>query len=92
MKWVEIIELRTAEKDPAIVEQTIMTLMIEFGKTGSMKDIKMYRDAMLENVSCIQMHWSSGRVEPHGSSPGLCMAHILKEFGLVSHSVWVEAE
>jgi hypothetical protein len=92
MKWMEVIELRTAETNPEIVQQTITTLIVEFGRTGSRKDIKMYRDALLENVASIHVHWSSGRAEPQGSATGLCMAHILKEFGLVSHSVWIEAE
>jgi hypothetical protein len=92
MKWMEVIELRTAEKNPESVEQTLMTLISEFGKTDSMQDIKMYRDALLENDACIHMHWTSGKVEPQGSATGLCMVHILKEFGLVSHAVWIEAE
>jgi hypothetical protein len=92
MKWMEVIELRTAENNPEFVEQTLTTLISEFGKTGSMQDIKMYRDALLENDACIHMHWASGSVEPQGSATGLCMVHILKKFGLVSHSVWIEAE
>jgi len=92
MKWMEVIELRTAEKDPKIVEQIMIALKIEFGKTSGMRDMKMYRDALLDNDACIHMHWTSGRIEPQGSTTGLCMVHILKEFGLVSHSVWTEAE
>jgi hypothetical protein len=92
MKWMEVIELRTAEKSPEFVERTLRTLITEFGKADSTKDIKMYRDALLENDACIHMHWASGRVEPQGSATGLCMVHILKEYGLVSHSVWIETE
>jgi hypothetical protein len=29
-------------------------------------------------------------VEPQGSATGLCLIHVLKTFGLTSHSVWVE--
>jgi hypothetical protein len=92
MKWMEVIELRTAEKDPEILRQVLIALKIEFGKTGSMKDLKMYRDAHLENDASIHMHWVSGKVEPQGSAIGFCISNILKEFGLVSHSVWIEAE
>jgi hypothetical protein len=69
-----------------------MAPITEFGKTGSMKDIKMYRDALLENDACIHMHWASGSAEPQDSATGLCFAHILTEYGLVSHSVWTEME
>jgi len=92
MKWMEVIELRTAEKNPAFVEQTLTTLIVELGEAGNMEDIKIYRDALLENDACIHVHWASGRAEPQGSTAGLCMVHILKEFGLVSHSVWIEAD
>lgn len=92
MKWMEVIELRTAEKNSVFVDQTLMTMINEFGKTGSMEDIKIYHDALLENDACIHMHWTSLRAEPQGSAAGLCIVHILKEFGLVSHSVWIEAE
>ena len=89
---MEVIKLRTAEKNLDFVEQTLTNLIIEFGNTGGMKDIKMYRNALLGNDALIYIHWASGRAEPQGSATGLCIAHILKEFGLVSHSVWIEAE
>lgn len=92
MKWVEVIELRTAEINPAFVAQTVTNLIREFGEVGGMEAIKLYRDALLENDASIHLHWKSERVERQGSATGLCMVHLLKKFGLVSHCVWVETE
>lgn len=92
MKWMEVIKLRATEKKPELVEQMLMELITEFGKTSGMKDMKMYRNALLENDACILIYWASGKAEPQGSATGLCIAHILKEFGMVSHSIWVEGK
>lgn len=90
MKWMEVIRLRIAENTPQLVEQEIMKLIMEVGYNSSMKDIKLYRHAAVANDLNINLHWESGGAEPQGSATGLCLVHVLKEYGLVSHSVWVE--
>jgi hypothetical protein len=90
MKWMEVIRLRIAEKSPELVEQEIVKLITEVGYSGSMKDIKLYRHAAVDNDLNVNLHWESGSAEPQGSATGLCLVHVLKVYGLVSHSVWVE--
>jgi hypothetical protein len=90
MKWMEVINLRTAENNLEFIEPMLTKLITEIANTGGMKDIKMYRGAVLENDACIHIHWASRKAELQGSATGLCVVHILKEFGMVSHSVWVE--
>ncbi len=90
MKWMEVIKLRTAENNLEFMEPLLRKLMVENGNTGGMEEIKMYRNALLDHDACIHIHWASQRAEPQGSATGLCMVHILKDFGMVSHSVWLE--
>jgi len=90
MKWMEVIKLRIAEKSSEFIEQNVERLIQEIGKSGSMKNITLYHNAMVNNDLRIQLHWESGKVEPQGSETGLCLVHVLKEFGLTSHSTWVE--
>ena len=90
MKWMEVIRLRIAEKNPELVEPEIVKLITEVGYNGNMKDIKLYRHAVVDNDLNVNLHWESGNAEPQGSATGLCLVHVLKEYGLVSHSVWVE--
>jgi hypothetical protein len=90
MKWMEVIKLRIAETSPELVEQKIIKLITDVNKYDSMKEIKLYRHAMLDNDVSVHLLWESEKIEPQGSATGLCLLHVLKEFGLISHSVWIE--
>jgi hypothetical protein len=92
MEWIEVIKLRIAEKNPELVEQEIVKLISEVGNNGSMREIKLYHHAVVGNDLSVHVHWESGNAEPQGSATGLCLVHLLKEFGLISHSVWVEGK
>ena len=89
MEWMEVIKLRVAEKTPELVEQEIEKLIEEFGNNGSMKNIKLYHNAVIDNDLSVHLHWQSDKAEAQGSSTGLCLAHVLREYGLISHSVWL---
>ena len=89
MEWMEVIKLRIAEKTPELVEQKVEKLIKEIGNNGSMRSIKLYRSAVVNNDLSVHLNWESGKAEPQGSATGLCLVHVLKEFGLISHSVWL---
>jgi len=91
MQWMEEIKLRIAGEDPGLVEGKIMKLIRDIGNNGSMKEIKLYHSALVDNDMSVQLHWETAKTEPQGSAMGLCLVHVLREFGLISHSVWVEA-
>ena len=87
---MEVIKLRIAGEDPESVEQKVVRLITDVNHNGSIKAINLYRHAMLENDLSVHLHWESESTEPQGSATGLCLVHLLKEFGLISHSVWVD--
>jgi hypothetical protein len=90
MQWMEVVKLRIAEKNPESVEKEVVKLIKELGNNGSMKDIKLYRNALVDNDLSVHLLWETDNAEPQGSATGLCLVHVLKEYGLISHSVWVE--
>lgn len=90
MRWMEVIKLCIAEKNPELVEEKIEKLIKDLGNNGSMKNIKLYHNAVVDNDVSVHLLWETGNAEPQGSATGLCLVHVLREYGLISHSVWVE--
>ena len=90
MRWIEVIKIQTGGCDQASLERQITELISNIGDSNGVKEIKLYHSAHVNSDLSIHLYWKSGKIEAQGSVAGLCMAHLLKEFGLVSHSVWVE--
>ena len=67
MQWMEEIKLRIAEKNPELVEEEIEKLITDLGNNGSMKDIKLYHNAVVDNDMSVHLHWETGNAEPQGS-------------------------
>jgi hypothetical protein len=79
-----------AEKDAESVEQKILKLIKDVGNSRRMEDIKLYHNALVGNDLSVNLQWETGNAEPQGSATGLCLVHLFRNFGLVSHSVWIE--
>jgi heme-degrading monooxygenase HmoA len=90
MKWMEVIKIQAAGGDQESLERQITELISKIGDCNGMHEIKLYHNAIVDNDACIHLYWESEKAEAHGSAAGLCIIHLLKEFGLISHSVWVE--
>ena len=90
MQWMEEIKIRIADKNPEVVEGKIMRLIKDLGDNGGMKEIKLYHSAVVNNDVSVHLYWDTEGAEPHGSAMGLCLVHVLREYGLISHSVWVD--
>ncbi len=90
MKWLEVIRLRSAEKNSGLLEELLLS--IERLSQDGLMEMKIYYHAALETDLGVHLHWESGRLEQNGSALGLRLAQALKEFGLVDHSVWMEKE
>jgi len=90
MNWVEIINLRVAETNQEQLEQKLSELLSKVDHDDGLCSVKSYHNAVVKSDLSIHLHWKSGKVDLQGSKTGLCLMHILKNFGLISHSVWVE--
>ena len=91
MKWVETIKLRVSESDRKSVNQELSELILKLPLEGGLSEIKLYQHALLKNDFSINLYGQSERLMPQGSPTGLCLLHLVKPFGLITHSVWVEA-
>lgn len=89
MKWIEVIKISVAENRRAALEDQIKSLMKKLNGKGNAEDLKFYHNVLDGDLS-IHLCWDNGTPEPRGSKTGLCLTHLLREFGLISHSVWVE--
>jgi len=90
MKWMEIIKLQVADSDRESVKHQLSELISNVDHNGGLCDVKVYHNALVNSDLSINLCWKSGKVEPQGSATGLCLIHVLKTFGLTSHSVWIE--
>ncbi len=90
MRWLEFIRLRSTEESFGPVKELLRS--ISQLKQPGLAEVKIYRHTSLETDLSIHLQWHSERPERDGSAPGLHLAHALKEFGLVDHSLWMEEE
>lgn len=61
-------------------------------KTSTEPEIKAYRMKNLESDVSFHLIWTSMDSEWDKSDFGVSLANYLKEFGLVSHSVWQQLQ
>ena len=92
MKWLEIIELRSAESNRELLESQLQKLINEVDKETKKHTIKAYSRVMLDTDFSILLFHDSIEVEKNGSQLGLHLSSALKVFGLVNHSIWNEME
>jgi hypothetical protein len=90
MKWLEIIELRSAGSNQALLESQLQSLINKVDKETKKQAIKAYSRVMIDTDFRIHLFHDSKKIENSGSPLGLHLASALKEFGLVNHSIWIE--
>jgi hypothetical protein len=90
MKWIEVIELRTVNRDREFLESKLRKLMDHVEKKRKEQRITAYTRVLIDTDFSIHLFHDSKKVENSGSRLGLCLVNALKEFGLVNHRIWVE--
>ena len=93
LRWIETIRIQVAAgKETAAREQlTVLVHEIEeLVRTGALESITASRNALVPEYFALRLFWNTG--EPHrwGSTLGVIVAHSMKEFGLIDHSLWIE--
>ncbi len=92
MKWIEIITLRSADMGKGSTVDQVSRLAAEGKGSDNRERIKIYRHAVLNTDISIHLLHKSRPMEPRPSPLGQQLAAALKEFGLVSHNVWIEEQ
>lgn len=55
-----------------------------------LKNIRFFRHPLMESDMAVHLYWDTSKSEPAGSDFGQELIQLLKEYGLVNHSVWIE--
>ncbi len=88
MRWMEFIKVQTAGSSVAAKLQNFIT---ECEKCKGLLEARMFNHVLVDDCS-LYLLWNTDRPEPQGSNIGLHLCNILKKYGLVDHTVWVEKE
>lgn len=89
MKWLETIALRCAgSREKKVVMDLLQKIRVPEEAAGPV-DLEVYQSALVESDLSIHIHGGSETFRDGKSSLGLSLTHTLRDFGLVSHSVWV---
>jgi hypothetical protein len=90
MKWLEIIELRSAGGNSKLLESQMQKLVNDVNERIENYAVRAFCRLMIDTDFSIHLFHDSKKVEKSGSPLGLRLASALKEFGLVNHSIWIE--
>jgi hypothetical protein len=88
MKIVEIVHLRMAGHSP----QTLIDVIRKsVGSHPDLEDVRIYRHAKLETDLVVHLHRAIAQQSDRPCECGERLASMLRAYGLVEHSVWIEA-
>ena len=90
MDYLEIIELRSSNKDYEILGQKLTSFIDDLNKEHENYRVKLYRHLTVKTDWSFHVHYHSRNHTTSPSPVGLRIASALQEFGLVHHSVWSE--
>ena len=90
MKWLEIIVLRTAgNREP--VGHHLEEIAGSLSASGLTQGI-LYKNAGFAGDFALILNWDTKELRPWGSDLALSLKEVLKQKGLVDHSVWITGE
>lgn len=89
MHWIEIVGLRTVGRDKEGAIKRLKQQIRHADRNEKQVKIRIYHHATLETDLSIHLIWDSDKINRGGSKLGLMLAEVLKEFGMVDHTVWV---
>lgn len=92
MKWIEIIELRSAGNTRKHLETHLQEFMDLVKKKTEKQTVKLYTRMMIDTDFSIHLFHDSSEVKNRGSSLGIRLASALKSYGLVNHTIWIEKQ
>jgi len=90
MKWIEIIELRSAGNTRKQLETHLQELIKQMEKKTEKQTVKLYTRMVIDTDVSIHLLHDSSNVNNRGSSLGITLVSALKSYGLVNHTIWIE--
>ena len=90
MKWLEIIELRSVDRNWGLLKTQLPKMINEVNLEVEKQTIRIYSRMLLDTDFSIHLFNDTEKAEYMGSKLGLRIASALKEFGLVNHKILIE--
>ena len=92
MKWIEIIELRSAGSTRKQVATRLIEFIDQVEKESEKQTVKLYTRMMIDTDVSIHLFHDSNKVKDRGSPLGIRLVSALKPYGLVNHNIWIEKQ
>lgn len=92
MKWIEIIELRSANSTREQLETDLQEFLDLVEEKKERQTVKVYSRMMIDTDFSIHLFHDSNKIERCGSPLGLRLVSGLKAYGMVNHTVWIEKQ
>ena len=87
MKTTEIIHLRLAGSGP---EDLVDIIRRSIGSAPELMDVRIYRHSKLKNDLAIHLHRETDKDKDGISDIGVRLTALLKDYGMVEHSIWTQ--
>lgn len=84
--------MRAVGRNRDLLESQLQELIDEVNLETKGEAIKPYFNAKIDNDFSIHLFHESEIVRKDGSRVGLHLASALREFGMVSHSIWIDMD
>ena len=91
MKFLEVIELRSADCLKTDLEPVLHNLIEDVSGKAKEHCITVYGHMTIDTDFRIHLLHGSMEAQCERSALGLQISALLKEYGLVNHSIWTEA-
>jgi hypothetical protein len=94
MRWMETIRVQSATGKEHAIEHELIALdreVQENPERQGLREAAVWSHATVPGCFALRLFWDTDDPQPSGSPLGMSLAQSLKAFGLVDHSVWIEA-
>lgn len=92
MKWLEIIELRTANRLTKQLKRSLHDLVYKVAKERGLPKISVFSSFAIDGDFSIHLIHYRHPPTPSGSVLGIHIADALKSYGMVNHQIWCGIE
>jgi len=89
MKWAEIIKVYVGKNMRNALNHQLESILKDLDVAKNRARVKLYDSVQGDELS-IHLIWEQGEPKYWGSEIGISLTNKLNEFGLVSHSIWIE--
>jgi hypothetical protein len=88
--WMEMIRLRTVPGRIGLATDLLLDLTKGMTAEQGLVRVNLYQRAGLRTDLAMSLVWNTDPPSHKGTRTGLSISELLKTFGLVEHSVWLE--